>query len=137
MAKRRRRKGFAGSQMAPSGPESGAGATRSAVVEFAEDLGRLLGTAQQKAENWMGQRQAIAGQLAEIRDTASQYLQQLTGGGAAKAATVRRGRRRGRPPGSTNKAAARKGRRKMSAAARKAISDAQKKRWAARKKAKS
>src|SRR5688572_29791598 len=42
--------------------------------------------------------------------------------------------RRGRPAGSKNKTkGARKGRRKMSAAARKAISDAQKKRWAKQK----
>ena len=108
----------------------------SAVIGFAEDLGKLLGTAQKKAQDWMGQRQAIANQLAEIRDTAAQYLQELAGSGAAVAATVRRGRRRGRPPGSKNQTAARKGRRKMSAAARKAISDAQKKRWAAQKKAK-
>ena len=79
-----------------------------------------------------------AQQNAEIRDTAGEYLQQLTGGGTATVATVRRGRRRGRPPGSKNTAAgARTGRRKMSAAARKAISDAQKKRWAKQKKTKS
>ena len=56
---------------------------------------------------------------------------------------VGRGRRRGRPPGSKNKHTAstrssvihgrKRKRRKMSAAARKAISDAQKARWAKQK----
>jgi hypothetical protein len=47
------------------------------------------------------------------------------------------GAKRGRPAGSKNKTTgARKGRRKMSAAARKAIGDAQRKRWAAQKAAK-
>jgi hypothetical protein len=105
---------------------------------FAEDLGKLLGSARARAEGWLGQREKIASQLAEIRDTASTLLQQMTGGAAAMAAAVR-GRRRGRPPGSTNRAQAgtpgRKGtrRRKMSAEARKRISDAQKKRWAKQK----
>ena len=86
---------------------------------FAEDLGRLLGSAQSKAEGWLGQRQLIAKQLVQIRDTASELLSQMTGGGA------------GRRP-----AAARAGdqavrKRKLSPAARKAISDAQKRRWAA------
>src|SRR3982751_904770 len=50
------------------------------VVNFAEDLGRILGTAQRKAEDWMNQRQAITEQLTQIRDTATKYLSQLTGG---------------------------------------------------------
>src|SRR5689334_17307923 len=55
------------------------------VVNFAEDLGRILGTAQRKAEDWMNQRQAITEQLTQIRDTASKYLHQLTGGDASMA----------------------------------------------------
>ena len=100
--------------------------TEQKIEEFAEDLGRLLGTARAKAEGWLGQRQNIAKQLAGIRDTAADLLQQLAGSGARVAAAVRRGRR-GRPPGKS------RGRRKMSAKARKAISEAQKRRWAAQK----
>ena len=139
MAKRRRQQGTA-----PDGPEAGASrANQSAVLGFAEDLGRILGAAQSKAEDWLNQRTAISKQLAEIRDTATQYLQQIAGDGADVAAAARRGRRRGRPPGSTGK---RRGpgrpagtgkKRTMSAAARQAISEAQKRRWAKQKKAKS
>jgi hypothetical protein len=98
------------------------------IEGFAEDLGRLLGTAEAKAKGWLGQRQSIAKQLTQIRDTASELLQQMTGGGARVAAAVRRGRvALGRPKGSVKK------KRTMSAKARKAISLAQKKRWAERK----
>jgi hypothetical protein len=112
-------------------------ATEHKIEEFAEDLGRLLGTARAKAEGWMGQRQNIAKQLAGIRDTASDLLQELTKGGARMAAAVRRGRGLGRSQGSRNRASAsgseQPKRRKLSAKARKAISDAQKRRWAAQK----
>jgi hypothetical protein len=112
--------------------------TEAAIEGFAEDLGTLLGTARSKAEGWLSQRKSIASQLATIRDTASELLQQLTGGSAQKAAAVRRGRR-GRPRGSQS--AGRRGpgrpkgsggrkKRTMSAEARAAISAAQKARWA-------
>jgi hypothetical protein len=39
----------------------------------------LPGTARAKAEGWLGQRQSIAEQLTNIRDTAADLLQQLTG----------------------------------------------------------
>ena len=51
----------------------------SAIESFAEDLGRLLGTARAKAESWLGQRQNVAKQLEQIRDTAAGLLSQLTG----------------------------------------------------------
>lgn len=95
---------------------------------FAEDLGRLLGTAQAKAQGWIGQRHTIAKQLQQIRDTAAGLLSELTN----TAAPRRRGGRR-----STVEIAAASGgpavrrKRKLSAKARKAISDAQKRRWAA------
>jgi hypothetical protein len=107
------------------------------IEGFAEDLGNLLGTARAKAENWMGQRRTIVKNLTELRDTATKLLSDL-GHQAERMA------RRGRPAGSRNAAPAKRGpgrpagsgrkkKRKMSAAARKAISDAQKKRWAAQK----
>jgi hypothetical protein len=91
---------------------------RKGIGGFAEDLGRLLGSAQSKAEGWLGQRQMIAKQLAQIRDTASELLSQMTGTGTARRAAA------GRSAGPVRK-------RRLSAAARKAISDAQKRRWAA------
>ena len=57
--------------------------TEEKVEQFAEDLGRLLGTVQAKAEGWVGQRNEIAKRLADIRDTASQLLQQLGDRGVA------------------------------------------------------
>src|SRR5678809_428373 len=114
MAKKKTGRGGAGSTL-PTRVES-------AVVEFAEDLGKLLGTAQAKAEGWMNQRKAIANQLAQIRDTANRYLLQLTGTSTDGAGPAR-GARRGRPPGSTTKATAGAGggvrkRRPLSAEAR-------------------
>jgi len=109
-------------------------ATDSKLEDFAEELGKLLGTAQRKAEGWLGQRQQITKTLQGIRDTATSLLQQL----GHDAVTVVRRARRGRPPGSRNKrgserlAGTRK-RRKMSAEARARISAAQKARWAKQK----
>ena len=85
------------------------------LEDFAADMGRFLGTVQNRAQTWLQQRQAIAEQLTQIRDTANEYLQRLTGGGAEMAVAVRRGRR-GRP--------------KMSAEGRARIAEAQRKRWA-------
>ena len=100
------------------------------VEAFAEDLGRLLGTAQARAQNWLGQRQQIVKHLTGIRDTASKLLTDL-GHQAERAA------RRGRPAKAAMAFApapqSKRKRRKLSAAARKRISDAQKKRWAALK----
>ena len=110
----------------------GVSAAEHKIEEFAEDLGRLLGTAQAKAEGWLGQRQQIAKTLGGIRDTATNLLSQL-----GPQATVSLGRRQGRPPGSTHKttvSVTNKARgtqkRVMSAAARAKISAAQKARWA-------
>ena len=98
------------------------------VEEFAEDLGHLLGTAERKASEWLGQRTSVAAQLSKIRDTATAMLEQLGEGRAkgrgkrgAKTATARAGEA---AAGVVKKA------RVMSAKARAAISAAQKKRWA-------
>ena len=109
------------------------------IEGFAEDLGKLLGTAQAKASSWLDQRKSIAEQLTQIRDTANDYLQRLSGEASNVVAAVRRGARRGRPPGSGKKtgpykapAPAVKGKRKggMSPAGRAAVAAAQKARWA-------
>jgi hypothetical protein len=59
------------------------GGLEQSIEGFAEDLGRLLGTARARADNWLGQRQNIAKQLTDIRDTASDLLTRL-GGAAAE-----------------------------------------------------
>jgi hypothetical protein len=109
--------------------------TADRVEEFAEDLGRLLGTARSKAEDWLGQRKQIAEQLTNLRDTANQLLEQL--GGAISGG----GRRPGRPrkqaaeaqtefaPAPLSKKQRRK-KRTMSAEARAKIGAAQRARWA-------
>jgi hypothetical protein len=113
--------------------------TRRATTQlegFAEDLGRLLGTATAKAESWLSQRQQIVKNLTQVRDTASKLLAEL---GPQMHAAVRRGR----PAEAKSRRAdrsiiivggkTRRKRRKMSAKARAAISAAQKKRWAAQR----
>jgi hypothetical protein len=98
--------------------------TDTRMMNFAEDLGRILGTTQAKASAWLGQRQQIAKQLTQVRDTAERLLGELTGSGAKLAATVRRARK-------TAAAGPRPKRRRMSAEARRKISEAAKRRWAA------
>src|SRR5262245_3831315 len=99
--------------------------TDSKIEDFAEELGRLLGTAEAKARGWLGQRQPIAKTLEGSRDTANKLLDDL---GHRAQAGVRRGRRAaaGRP-GRPKK------RRTMSAEAREKIRQAQLKRWAKEK----
>jgi hypothetical protein len=115
---------------------------------FAEDLGRLLGTAAAKADQWMAQRQAIVKQLTDVRDTASKLLADLGRRAQARVVGKGRGRLLRRVPGVLKKAGTlgvvnklrgslvppgvRK-RRKMSNAARAKISAAQKARWAKQK----
>ncbi len=103
------------------------GRREKALEGFAEDLGRLLGTAQAKAQSWIGQRRTIAKQLQEIRDTASRLLAELANASMAK----RRGRRSVTAALDGVVANVLRRKRKLSAKARKAISDAQKRRWAA------
>lgn len=114
------------------------------IEEFAEDLGKLLGSARSKAEGWLGQRKHITDYLTGIRDTATGLLAQLgiaDGGGARPKAA--RGQRRTKAgalavgtvaPASVAATDGRKPR-TMSAEARARISAAQKKRWAKLRKA--
>src|SRR5262245_34817132 len=48
--------------------------TEHKIKEFAEDLGKLLGHAQTKAEGWLSQRQQIVKHLEAVRDTATRLL---------------------------------------------------------------
>jgi hypothetical protein len=52
------------------------------VLAFAEQVGRMVGTIQVKAEGWMD-REALNTQLANVRDGASHLLKQLAGGRTA------------------------------------------------------
>jgi hypothetical protein len=108
--------------------------------DFAEELGRVLGTVQSRASSWLEQRKDIADQLTQIRDTANQYLQQLGAEGTRLAERFEKARR-GRPPASAKQAgppppgtdsapAPTVPRRTMSAEARARIAAAQRKRWA-------
>src|SRR5512134_1637248 len=73
------------------------------VVAFAEQLGRIAGTLQAKAEGWLD-RETLNRQIASVRDGASELLEQIEGG-AAKAskkklpAAVARGGTKGRSGG--------------------------------------
>jgi hypothetical protein len=116
----------------------GAKASKSGLVDFAEDLGRILGTAQAKASNWLNQRKQVINELTRVRDTANRLLANLAAGGPSLAAG-RQGARRRRPVGLKNSGpstGARKGRRYMSAAARKAVSQRMRKYWAQRRRQK-
>ena len=54
------------------------------VVAFAEQLGRVVGTVQAKAEGWLDPR-ALTDQVARVRDSAASLLQQLGMPGEQKA----------------------------------------------------
>jgi hypothetical protein len=102
----------------------------------AQSLNDILDAEKARVEKSNQERREISRNLENIISTAQQLLANL-GSGAAP-------RRRGRPAGLGRKAVKRgpgrpkgsgkkRGKRTMSAAARKAISDAQKKRWAKQK----
>lgn len=64
--------------MAMPGPSEGSDALEQRITAFAEQLGRIAGTIQGRAESLM-ERQALNSQIARIRDGAAQLLQQLAG----------------------------------------------------------
>jgi hypothetical protein len=110
------------------------------MVDFAEDLGRLLGTAQAKASNWLNQRKDVIEELTQLRDTANRLLDDLAGGMSAGRRAATRGRRRtsgAETVASADTRSPRPGRRTMSPAQRKAVSRRMRKYWAARRKGKS
>ena len=73
------------------------------VVAFAEQLGRIAGTIQAKAEGWMD-RETLNKQIASVRDGAAHLLEQLAGGATKApkkkpAAAAARGGNKGRSGG--------------------------------------
>lgn len=125
MAKKSRRQDERESQ--PAGVEL-AKSAESKLEDFAEDLGRLLGHAQNKAESWLGQRKEIAAHLTELRDAANRLLGQL---GVEDEPTRARSTPRVGGPGRPRKTARKK--RVLSADARARIAAAQRARWAKQK----
>jgi hypothetical protein len=61
-----------------SGVTTAADALEQRVVAFAEQLGRVVGTFQGKAEGWLD-REALTKQIASVRDSAVELLEQLAG----------------------------------------------------------
>jgi hypothetical protein len=106
------------------------------LESFAEDLGRLLGTAENKARGWLDQRKAIVAQLSQLREKTDSLLRELTESGANMVVAVglARGKRRGRPSGSGKKTAKKRGR-TFTAAQRKEQGERMKAYWAKRRKA--
>jgi hypothetical protein len=108
-------------------------AAEAKLEDFAEDLGKLLGHAQNKAEGWLNQRKTILENLTGLRDTANRLIAQL---GGAEAVSRRAARYPGTPivkraPGRPKGSGKRK--RTISAEAREKIAAAQRARWAKQK----
>jgi len=68
------------------------------VVAFAEQLGRIAGTVQTRAEGWMD-RESLSKQIAGVRDSAAALLKRLAGNTAKSAKRKRSGGSRGRNKG--------------------------------------
>jgi hypothetical protein len=105
------------------------------LESFAEDLGRMLGTAENKARGWLDQRKAIVRQLSQLREKTDSLLRELTESGANMVVAVGLARgKRGRPPGSGKKTAKKRGR-TFTAAQRKEQGERMRAYWAAKRKA--
>jgi hypothetical protein len=63
----------------PASGETTADAMEQRVLAFAEQLGRLAGTIQAKAEGWMD-RETLNRRIASVRDGAAELLEQLARG---------------------------------------------------------
>lgn len=132
MAKKTRRV-EATSEPAPAGVTFAA-AAENRLEGFAEDLGKLLGQAQSKAESWLGQRKAIADHLVGVRDAATRLLVQLGVGDAPRSGRKPRGAEVKATGAGSGRSTKKK--RTMSPEARAKIAAAQRARWAKQKKGK-
>jgi hypothetical protein len=91
------------------------------MVAFAEQLGRVVGTVQAKAEGWLD-RDALNAQVAQVRDSAVELLEQLSGKSAAAPAKAKeadagpraKSAARGTKPGARTAQAAKSGTKKKS-----------------------
>jgi hypothetical protein len=112
-------------------PEALQEEARTAITNFAEELGHLLGAAQAKATMWLEQRKLIAEQLRGVRDTATRLMRQL---GIEVELPAARRRRPAVAAASDAAPRPRRRRRRLSAETRRKMSEAAKARWAQRKK---
>ncbi len=111
-------------------------ATEHKIEAFAEDLGKILGQAQNKAEGWLAQRKEIVGYLEGVRATATNLLSQLGHVSGNAAGTAKRAYRKTantQPEEVAGKV--KRATRVLSDEAKAAIAAAQKKRWAKWRKA--
>jgi len=110
------------------------------IVDFAEDIGRMLGTVQAKAESWLDQRKSVVGHLRTILNNAAKMLEQLgevpfpRDPGKSAGSSTAKAKGRGRPPKSAGIKRGRPKGFKMSPEARKKMAEAAKRRWADKKK---
>src|SRR5947207_3901092 len=93
------------SSNAPGTSTTSVDAIEQRIVAFAEQLGRLVGTVQAKADGWMD-LPALQDQVTRIRDGAAALLSQL-GGGPASGARKRPVKAGGRAKGAKASGAAR------------------------------
>lgn len=121
------------STAAPAGPPQ---RPAGRLEGFAEDLGRLLGTTERKAAEWLNQRQTVVQQLTAIRDKAGDLLQQLGQRETPFSTATSQGRaaRKGSARGA--KKAGRRKRRAVSPETRAKMAAAARARWAKRKQSK-
>lgn len=124
-------KASARARPAASVPEALQEEARTAITNFAEELGHLLGAAQAKATMWLEQRKLIAEQLRGVRDTATRLMRQL---GIEVELPAARRRRPAVAAASDAAPRPRRRRRRLSAETRRKMSEAAKARWAQRKK---
>lgn len=93
MAKRKTATTRPAGKATTSNAETAAGALEQRAMALAEELGRIAGTLHAKAEGWID-RAALAKQLASVRDSAAELLEQVGGGTKAApeqpSATARR-----------------------------------------------
>jgi hypothetical protein len=69
-----------------------------ALAKIAEDVGRLIGTTERRAGEWLGRRQNLVERLTRVRNSATWLLSELESTGAAAANAVGTAIRRGRQP---------------------------------------
>jgi hypothetical protein len=69
----------AGQATADASPSTTADTMEQRVVAFAEQLGRMAGTVQARAEGWMD-RETLSREISSVRDAAVELLGQLAGG---------------------------------------------------------
>jgi dsDNA-binding SOS-regulon protein len=101
--------------------DQGASMTRTTHgADIAENLAGLLQSAERQVKEWLGQREALARRVTELRDAANQLLQTI---GEAPSRNSER-----------QAAGARRNKRTMSASQRKAVSTRMRRYWAERRK---